>query len=344
MSDFMNKVKAAHSLLWIETHEEERALVELVSEAEREGFKTFTWDIARGQSSIYMDKGQLVYGGPVAGTDNNPPHPLIWFNKPATVDGKGGPGEKSIMFLKDFHVYIDPKTFPTADLVIRMIRNSLPILRSECKCLVILSPVVVIPKELDKEIRVINYKLPTRTELKKVLLEICASAEIPPARMPSQALEEELVNAASGMTSVEACNAFSVSLSEGGELDPEIIRREKSDIVRKSQILEVVDVNVTMDDVGGLENLKKDLMIRRENFSIAAHNYGVRSPKGIVFVGVPGCGKSLVAKATADAFKMPLLRLDMGKVFGKYVGESEGNMVDVLRIAEAVAPCCLWIN
>jgi AAA+ superfamily predicted ATPase len=342
MSDFMNKVKASYAFLWIETYEEERALVELVAEAEREGFKTYTWDVARGQSTIYMDQGQMVYGVPVPKSDNDPLHPLRWITSPPKTDGTGGPGEQTIVFLKDYHTYLDPKTFPTSDIVIRTIRNSLPKLRSECKCLVVLSPVVNIPRELDKEVRVISYKLPTRIELKAVLQDICASAKM--TKLPSPALEEELIHAALGMTSNEASNAYSGSLSEGKGLKPEIIRREKSDSVRRSGSLEVIEVTETLDDVGGLEILKADLTLCKNNFSMAAHEYGVRSPRGMIFVGVPGCGKSLLAKAIAGAFGMPLFRMDVSKIFGKYVGESEANMAKCLEIAAVNAPCILWMD
>jgi len=349
-TEFMNKVKASYSCLWVKTHEEERALAEYVAEAARtviknpetgadEPFSTFSWDVASGLRKVTIEGGRLAYEKPIA-KSTDPVKPLIWIDTPQASDG---PGDNTIIFLKDYHEYLG-KNFRDADIIKRTIRNILPALRGTCKCLVILSSVVVIPDELDKEIRMIDYKLPTRAELKGVLQYICESAGVPENRRPTPALEEELINAALGMTSIEAGNAFSVSLTEGKGLKPEIIRREKSGIVQKSGILEVVEVTETLADVGGLENLKRDLMIRKDNFTNAAHDFGVRSPKGIVFVGVPGCGKSLTAKATASAFGMPLLRLDMGKVFGKYVGESEGNMDKCLAIASAVAPCCLWID
>jgi len=349
-TEFMNKVKASYSCLWVKTHEEERALVEYVSAAAvaiipnpetkvDEYFSTYTWDIASGLRKVTIDDGRLTYEKAME-KSTDPGKPLIWIDTP---QASGGPGDNAIIFLKDYHEYLG-KSFRDADIIKRTIRNILPALRGTCKCLVILSPVVVIPDELDKEIRMIDYKLPTRTELKGVLQYICESAGVPNNKRPTPALEEELINAALGMTSIEAGNAFCVSLTEGKGLKPEIIRREKSSIVQKSGSLEVVEVTETLADVGGLELLKQDLMIRKNNFTNAAHDFGVRSPKGIVFVGVPGCGKSLTAKATASAFGMPLFRLDVSKIFGKYVGESEGNMAKCLDIAAANAPCVLWID
>ena len=128
--------------------------------------------------------------------------------------------------------------------------------------------------------------------------------------------------------------------------DKQIIIQEKEQIIKKSGILEILNFKENIDDIGGLENLKKWLRKKAKIFKNLdkAIEYGVDTPKGIMIVGMPGCGKSLVAKATARLFEVPLLRLDIGKLLGKYVGESEENLRQAIKIAEAVSPCILWID
>lgn len=146
------------------------------------------------------------------------------------------------------------------------------------------------------------------------------------------------------MTSLEAENAYSLSLREKKRFSPKLIRREKATIVKKTGLLEVIQSDEGIDDIGGLNNLKMWLQAREKCFSKAAEEFGIKPPKGLLLVGVPGTGKSLSAKVVASIFQRALLRLDMGRIFGSYVGESEGNFRKCLQIAEAIAPDTLWID
>jgi ATP-dependent 26S proteasome regulatory subunit len=334
---FINYIKAGYPLMYVKTHEETRALTDYVAQIgklkvkdEEAKYQGYSWDVADGARLISIKGGALGAGDAIENTAQDPMAPLKWLDEKAP--------DNTILFLKDYRPFLQ-KEFGDSTLLIRKIRNLINKFRSQGKVLVILSPEVQIPMELDKEINVIHYKLPGKEELKIVLKAACEAAGAP---YPKN--DEELINAALGLTASEADNAFSISLVEAKGFDPKVIRREKSAVVRKTGLLEVIESGYTMNDVGGLENLKEWLGDRMNCFSSTALAYGITPPKGLLLAGVPGTGKSLSAKAVASLWGRPLLRFDMGRIMGGIVGESEGNMRKCLEIAAAVAPCVLWID
>jgi SpoVK/Ycf46/Vps4 family AAA+-type ATPase len=152
------------------------------------------------------------------------------------------------------------------------------------------------------------------------------------------------LQSALGLTTTEAENAFALSVVETKGIDHKVIAREKARTLKRNGLVEVVEATTSLDDIGGLSHLKDWLTRRAGAFSDSAKTYGLPAPKGLLIVGIPGTGKSLTAKATAGAFGLPLLRLDMGCVFGGIVGQSEANLRSVIQTAEAIAPCVLWID
>ena len=164
----------------------------------------------------------------------------------------------------------------------------------------------------------------------------------------SDKLIETMANASLGLTSIAIDNCMAKSLVKyGGIVDqncPKSILLEKKQILRKSGILEYIENNLSLEDVGGLNVLKKWLELRGNSFSDEARLFGLNPPKGVLLVGIPGCGKSLTAKCVASSWNMPLLKFDVGKIFGRWLGESEANMREALKVAEATAPCVLWID
>ena len=169
---------------------------------------------------------------------------------------------------------------------------------------------------------------------------------------PTNSLDDNIINnmvghgskAALGLTLAEAENVFAKSLAHTRCLDPQIIIEEKKHIIRKSGVLQFYDVDRDMDSVGGLGNLKKWLKQRGGSFSKEAREYGLPNPRGVLIVGIPGTGKSLVSKCIGHDWNMPVLRMDVGSLFGSLVGQSEANMRKALKTAEALAPCVLWID
>lgn len=332
---FLNYVSAAYPLLWIQTHEEFRAMTTFAKELSQHSapFQIYSWDRIDAVKNRKFNKGILQAADiDVEGLDD-PFAVLDW------ASSKNGMPENSVLFLQDYHYYIKD------DNVCRKIRNVMPYFKAMGKVLVIISHSLKLPDEIEKEITVIPFKLPDVNELRITLNGICQAAEKQSTKKkiyPENDLP--ILEAALGMTALEAENAFALSLCESKCLDVDVINREKAAIIKKTELLEVVENKETLDDVGGLDRLKDWLISRKDNATKKARDFGLQPPKGLLLGGLPGTGKSLSAKAAASVLKRPLLRLDMGKVFGSYVGESEQNIRKCLDIADTVAPCVLWID
>jgi SpoVK/Ycf46/Vps4 family AAA+-type ATPase len=203
-----------------------------------------------------------------------------------------------------------------------------------------------VPTELEKEIAVIDYRLPDRNELSGIIERITKSldnaSKLEVLKSPEKL--EKIAEAALGLTAEEAENVFAKSLVEKGQFDIEIVLSEKEQIIRKSGVLEYYHANEKMQEVGGLEELKDWLVKRGKAFTPKAREFGLPEPRGILLLGIPGCGKSLTAKAIAGMWQLPLLKLDVGKVFSSYVGSSEENVRRAVQTAESIAPCILWLD
>lgn len=209
----------------------------------------------------------------------------------------------------------------------------------------IVSEIVVIPKELENYITVFDIPLPTNTEILEIINNFITDLNIE--------VEQEIINdiaiSFKGLNEFQIKQILNLAYQDGGFIDKDdklLILKEKEQFIKKSGMLEIVNFSETIDDIGGLENLKKWLERKAKIFANLdkAIKFGVDVPKGIMIIGMPGCGKSLTAKATASLFEIPLVRLDVGRLLGKYVGESENNMRNALKLSEAIAPCVLWID
>ena len=209
----------------------------------------------------------------------------------------------------------------------------------------ILSVTTVIPRELENYITVVDSPLPTTSEILTIINEFIADLEIN--------VEQDTINdialSFKGLNEFQIKQILNLAYQDGGCIDKEdklLILREKEQFIKKAGMLEIVNFSETINDIGGLENLKEWLARKAKVFSNLdkAIKFGVDVPKGIMIIGMPGCGKSLTAKATASLFEIPLVRLDVGRLLGKYVGESEENMRKALKLSEAISPCVLWID
>ena len=250
--------------------------------------------------------------------------------------------DNKTLILQDAHFYLDkPETISAVKTVAQNINSG----RYDCN-IVIISPLVTLPKELESYTTVMELDPLTEDNIKKFVHDFNNEQGI---AQPEEDLLNKLVTRLKGLSQTEIYNILSLAVSEDGMLtysDLPHILEQKQQIVKKSGILEMVHVKETMSDIGGLEILKAWLLRKAEIFKHIkkAQNFGVDIPKGVLIAGMPGCGKSLTAKAAAKAFDVPLLRLDMGRLMGKYVGESEGNMRRAIKITEASSPCVLWID
>lgn len=244
---------------------------------------------------------------------------------------------RRVVVMRDLQLHLDQND----PMLVRRLKDLLRLAKSNGHCLMFLGCRFKPSAELEHEITRVEFQLPGPSELGVVLDGIVESAKIDG---PGEELREAVLNAALGLTTIEAENVFALSIVEQGGLDAEVISREKARTLKRGGLVEVIESKPPLEAVGGLENLKRWLGSRRHSFGADAKAFGLPSPKGLLIVGIPGTGKSLTAKATAAAFGIPLLRLDMGRVFGGIVGQSEANLRTVIQTAEAVSPCVLWID
>ena len=212
--------------------------------------------------------------------------------------------------------------------------------------IVIVSSKLTIPVDLEKYISILEIPFPTESEINEIIDEHTSVNQYRPL---SDIDRQKLMPSLKGLTCFEIDRILDMAMSSNGSLsadDSKMMLEQKKAMVRKSGLLELIDVNESLDDIGGLETLKKYLSRKSDiikNLS-DAQAHGVAIPKGILLVGMPGCGKSLSAKAAATTFEVPLLKMDIGSMMGKYVGESESNFRKAIQIAEAASPCILWID
>ena len=258
--------------------------------------------------------------------------------------------EKNAIFLfYDFHINFGIKCRQPDYDVIRKLRDMVPTLKTSAarKNIIFIAPELIIPDTLQKDITIFDFPLPKREEIREKLDKMLLQN----SKVKTDNLNEEdkdrLCKAALGLTLQEAENAFALAMVNDGKLDVsdlKIILNEKMQVIKKTGILEFIQSDYNIDDIGGLENLKNWLKKRNNSWSERAKKYCLPAPKGVLITGVPGCGKSLTAKATSSIWQLPLLRLDRGKIVSGLVGSSEENMRKAIATAEAVAPSILWVD
>lgn len=242
------------------------------------------------------------------------------------------------MLLEDFY----PDLTEDKPRMIKTFRN-IALQNSKDKALVLSQPFLQLPKELEKDVHILDLPYPNFEDIKAIYKKVCFEHKISNADNP----DNELIESALGLTIMEAEKAFALAYIENESLtgaEVPLIIREKENVIKKSGYLEYYHPKEEMKDVGGLTNLKDWLTKRGRGFDKGAKDFGLTYPRGILLLGIPGTGKSLTAKAVGNLWHFPLLRLDMGKIFGGIVGESEKNIREALNIAEAIAPSILWID
>lgn len=249
----------------------------------------------------------------------------------------------AIVLLSDFHHSLKDAS------VVRKLREILQSQLLGQRKIMIVSPVLVLPTEIEKMTTVLDFPVPNHAELESLLFGILSK---PPFHNRTKVLftkeeKQTFIDAALGLTYKEANRAFRKCLVDDRSLsveDTQTVLEAKRQAIRKSGFLEYFETHETMEEVGGMDALKKWLTERGRAFSEDARAYGLPQPKGIMLMGVQGCGKSLVAKVISNMWKMPLIRFDMGKVFGSFIGSSESNMRKAIHTAESVSPCVLWVD
>lgn len=336
-----NLLKARFPCLFIPSWEEDRLLT-IITDIARDSnlIKTkrdvFTWKITTGLVNIKDDTIKTLTG------TKDPLKALEFIEKYK---------EPAIFMMFDLHSHFGSVSSNPNFQVIRKIRDISSVLKRSPnpKNIIFVSPSLDIPIDLQKDISIVEFDLPSFSELMNLLEDMIAvNKESGRINIDLNAEEKErIAKAAVGLTVQEAENAFARAMVEGGNFDIsklDLILEEKRQIIKKTEILEVIRSDLKMEDVGGLGNIKNWLEKRNESWMDSAKIYGISSPNGLLITGVPGCGKSLIVKAISSIWQLPLLRLDIGKVFSGIVGSSEENMRKALKIAEATSPSILWID
>lgn len=323
--DLLNLIKANVKLIQIISYESLRIHAMLVSAAKDLEKDLFIWNRVEGIKKWDSKKRKFEAEDEEAQT---PDSALDFFKEKDDL----------ILLLEDFH----PDLTEDKPRTIKTLRN-FALSNSKNKSLVFSQPFRQLPKELEKEVHILELPYPDSEDIKAIYKKVCNEYEIKNAGEP----DSDLIEAALGLTIMEAEKAFSLAYIERGNLSSTeipLVIREKENVIKKSGYLEYYHPKETMTDVGGLSNLKDWLIKRGRGFDKGAKDFGLTYPRGILLVGIPGTGKSLTAKAIGNEWHFPLLRLDMGKIFGGIVGESERNIREALNIAEAIAPSIVWID
>lgn len=315
-------IRARYPLIYVVSFEENRVESELLRITQNRKKQIYKWSITNGLENP---------DGSFLGEFKDPIKVLEYILQ-SDING--------IFVMKDYHPYLNEP------VVIRKLRDVAHSLKTSMKNVVFLSPVLKVPVELEKEISVVDYNLPGKEEIGQIVKSISESIgeadKLEISRNPM--LLQKVVEAALGLTAEEAENVFAKSLVQTGDFNLKIILSEKEQIIRKSGVLEYCHVNENMKGVGGLDELKKWLNKRGKAFTLEARDFGLPEPRGVLLLGIPGCGKSLTAKAISSMWQLPLLKLDVGKVFSSLVGSSEENVRRAIQTAESIAPSILWLD
>ncbi|WP_319422423.1 AAA family ATPase [Pleurocapsa sp. FMAR1] len=320
--EFSLLLRACYPLIYLPTNEEERAEKAIAAVTEKVGKRNvFIWDFVNGYQENPNNAG---FG------KRNPLQALEFItNMPKKAGG--------VFILRDFQRFLE-------DIAIsRELRNLARILKSQPKNIVIIAPQVNIPEELAEVITIVDFPLPTTPEIKTEITRLISAT----GQTLSDKLLTEFVRAAKGLSTERIRRVLTKAIASTGQLeqeDVELILEEKRQSIRQTQILDFYPATEQISDIGGLDNLKSWLLRRGGAFSEQARAYGLPNPRGLLLVGIQGTGKSLTAKAIAHHWHLPLLRLDVGRLFAGLVGESESRTRQTIELAEALSPCILWID
>ena len=342
VKELQTLILSFHPLIVFETAEEERVVQLLQGATQEMNLPLLEWSVAQGlsRSSASAENRWNESCAPSASTnayaDSTEPLQVLKLIQEMST--------KAVFWLKDFgpHLQNDPA-------IARQFRELVQQFAKGKSAIVVSGAQVTLPGEIARDAVYIDLKLPTRDELDQVVGEVMRSLrargriqiDIQEADRPA------LVKALSGMTLQQARQILGYAALEDGKLDladvPRIVNR-KAQIIRANGVLEYFPAEEKPLQLGGFNGLKQWLTRSHVGFGAQAQALNLSAPKGILIVGVQGCGKSLCAKTIAQAWKMPLLKLDAGRLYDKYVGESEKNFREAIRVAESMAPAVLWID
>lgn len=322
--------RAGYAGVYIRSFEEGRVETELLRVCQAINYSLYVWTVTTGLTGpMGTEKDPVTIAGP-----DGPLSPIEILKK---IGEKGGLPEQAVIMAKDYHLF----TADANPFIIRELKDALGRAREFKQRFVITGCEVKLCAELQKEMTVVDFDLPARDELKEILDRLASDAKV-----KLNGNVNPILDAATGMSTTEAADAFALAVieSNGMEISPTVVSREKSMVVKKGGVLELVSKSVQLSDIGGLEVFKRDLHSKRNLFTQDARDYGLKAPRGSLLCGQAGTGKSIIAQACGAVFNIPMLRLEAGRIYSSLVGSSEANWRSAFATAKAIAPCVVWID
>lgn len=334
-ADIAALLRARNPLLWVVTREESRVEQYLFQAAAKATYVPRTWDVAQGVCDM---SGKIERN--IGATE---PGETLTAIAERAANGK----ERGVWIMRDFPAWITGQVGIVTQRQLRNLARMLPSIgRDSAQAIIVISPSRDVPAELANHTTVIDWPLPDRDEIAAILdrrLEILPD-DIKASAAPN-GQRDAAIDAAIGLSGEEAEACYARSLVQSRTIDPVLVAKEKKRVVARERVLEWFDpLPGGLDMVGGLDTLKAWLGERKAAYSAKARAYGLPAPKGVFLVGVPGCGKSLTAKAIATAWGVPLLRMDLGALRSKFVGESESNLRKAFDVIASVGRCVVWLD
>lgn len=326
-------LRSGFSALYCVTHEEDRTVASVIQQANEINFKVWQWTATLG---LINPAGKVVEKLGEKKT-SDPGIALLTF-----LETKRGSGEPegahipnmSVLILKDFHLILK-KNDP---VMIRLVKDAIGVGRTTARSIMVIGCQFALPPELEKEFTTVDFPLPSKDELKVIAEGLAKDKGVNiPNILP-------VVEAGAGMTTQEFADAAAACLTDHNTIDAPFIAEMKSQAIKKGGLLEIVKPGVSFENLGGMNDLKAWITKRKGAFSEEARKYGLPPSKGVIMLGVQGGGKSLATRAIASELEVPLLRLDMGRLFGGLVGQSEENVRRVIAQVEAFGPSVLQMD
>jgi len=312
-------VRACFSGIWVQSFEHEDAIVEIARLCRQQQWSLATWDIDRGLTVVGRDEG--------SDTAVSAPDPLAAIK---AIGSLATPDGTALLVLRNFHRFLGSVE------IVQALDTAIATGKQNRTILVILSPVLQIPSELDRQFVVIEHDLPPREQIQQIARSIATE----PGELPDDERLGAVLDASAGLTRVEAENAFSLSLIRHGRVTPDVLWEIKAQTLKKSGLMTIHRGGETFADLGGLDALKafcRRSLVSKPSSSLAR-------PRGVLLLGVPGTGKSAFCKALGNEVGRPTLILDIGALMGSLVGMTEERTRQALRIADAMAPCLVFID
>ena len=335
-ADVSALLRARNPLIWIVTREEARVEALLIEASAAAGYVPRMWDTVQGFTDLGGKQVNELRGSEDIGAALT------------IINGRSQNNrERGVWIMRDLHVWLDGAIGFSTTRQLRNLARSLPgVPREQAQAIIVISPKSEVPAELAGHTTVIDWPMPDRAEIAAIL---DAAIEGLPEELKDSAApngqRDAAIDAAVGLSGEEAQACYARSLVQLRRIDPVLVASEKKRVVSRERVVEWYEpIKGGLDAVGGLDNLKAWLQVRKSAYSPAARAYGLPAPKGALLVGIPGTGKSLTAKAIATAWSVPLLKVDLGALKSKFVGDSEANLRKVFKLIEAIGRCVVWFD